>query len=61
MLNNAHQDALQSHLDKALGRRDQFYGGFAFQSTRADNVNLFNFIDETGTLGITGNIHGRTG
>ncbi len=57
VLNNAHQDALQSHLDKALGRRDQFYGGFAFQSTRADSVNLFNFTDETGTLGITGNIH----
>ncbi len=57
VLNNTHQDALQSRLDKALGRRDQFYGGFAFQSTRADSVNLFNFVDQTGTLGITGNIH----
>lgn len=57
VLNSAHQDSLQSHLDKALGRRDQFYGGFAFQSTRADSVNLFNFTDETGTLGVTGNIH----
>jgi trimeric autotransporter adhesin len=56
-LNDSHQDSMQSRLDKALGRRDQFYGGFAFQSTRADSVNLFDFIDETGTLGINGNIH----
>ena len=56
-LTDAHQDSLQSRLDKALGRKDQFYGGFNFQSTRADSVNLFNFVDETGTLGINGNIH----
>jgi trimeric autotransporter adhesin len=56
-LNDSHQDALQAHLQKGLGRKDQFYGLFAFQSTRADNVNLFNFIDHTGGLGITGNIH----
>ena len=57
VLNNTHQDALQSHLDKTLGRRDQFYGAFNFQSTRSDNVNLFGFVDQTGTLGINGNIH----
>ncbi len=57
MLNNTHQDSLQSRLDKALGRRDQLYGGFAFQSIRSDSVNLFGFVDQTGTLGINGNIH----
>jgi hypothetical protein len=57
VLNNSHQDALNSRFDKSLGRKDQFYGGFALQSIRADSINLFDFIDETGTLGITGNIH----
>jgi trimeric autotransporter adhesin len=57
VLNNTHQDSLQSKLDKTLGRKDQFYGAFNFQSTRADNVNLFGFVDQTGTLGINGNIH----
>ena len=57
VLNDTHQDSLQSRLDKTLGRRDQLYGGFNFQSTRADNGNLFGFIDHTGTLGINGNIH----
>jgi Carboxypeptidase regulatory-like domain len=57
VLTGVHQDALQSRLDKALGRKDQFYGGFAFQSTRADSVNLFGFVDQRGTLGINSNIH----
>ena len=57
VLNNTHQDSLQSKLDKTMGRKDQLYGAFNFQSTRADNVNLFGFVDQTGTLGINGNIH----
>lgn len=57
VLNSEHQDALQSRLDKTLGRRDQLYGGFNFQSTRADSVNLFSFVDTTDTLGLNGNIH----
>ena len=56
VLNSSHQDALQSRLDKTLGRKDQLYGGFNFQSTRADNVNLFGFVDTTDTLGINANI-----
>jgi hypothetical protein len=57
VLNNTHQDSLQSRLDKTLGRRDQVYGAFNFQSTRSNNVNLFGFVDQTGTLGVNGNIH----
>lgn len=57
VLNSVHQDALQSRLNKTLGRRDQFFGGFSFQSTRADNVSLFNFVDTTDSLGLNGNIH----
>ncbi len=57
VLNGSHQDSLQSHLDKTLGRRDQLYGNFNFQSTRADVVNLFSFVDTTDTLGFNANIN----
>jgi hypothetical protein len=56
VLNNTHTDALQSRFNKNVGRKDQFNGRFAFQSTRADSVNLFGFVDETGQLGINTNI-----
>ena len=56
MLNNTHQDSLQSRFYHNLGRKDQFNGGFAFQSTRSDNVNMFGFVDQTGTLGMNGNV-----
>jgi trimeric autotransporter adhesin len=57
VLNNIHTDALQSRLDKTIGRRDQVYGGFGFRSSRADNANLFNFRDTTNTLGIDTNVN----
>lgn len=52
ILSHNHSDALQSRLDKTLGRRDQVYGGFGFQSMRANAANLFHYIDTTDTLGI---------
>ena len=57
VLNNTHLDALESRLDKTIGRIDQLYGGFGFQSSRADSANLFNFRDATGTLGIGANVN----
>ena len=57
VLNNRHQDQLQTHLDKSIGRKDQVYGVFAYQSTRADSSNLFGFVDTTDTLGINANIN----
>jgi hypothetical protein len=57
VLNSSHQDVVQSRLDKTLGRKDQLYGGFNLQSTRASNANLFGFVDTTDTLGINTNIH----
>jgi hypothetical protein len=57
VINSTHQDSLQSRLDKTIGRRDQLYGGFDFQSTRADTVNLFGFVDAVGSLGMNANIH----
>ena len=57
VLNSSHQDELLSRLDKTLGRKDQLYGGFSFESTRASSANLFGFTDATDTLGITTNIN----
>ena len=51
LLNSTHADALQSRLDKAIGRRDEFYGGFGFQNIRADNLNLFHFQRHYGHAG----------
>jgi hypothetical protein len=56
-LSDSHQDVVQSRLDKTLGRKDQLYGGFNLQSTRAGNVNLFGFVDTTDTLGVNTNIN----
>jgi hypothetical protein len=52
ILSHEHQDAMQSRLDKSIGRKDEVYGGFAFQSTRSDSNNIFGFRDTTGTLGM---------
>jgi len=57
VLNSSHQDALLSRLDKTLGHRDELYGGFNFQSTRASSADLFRFVDTTDTLGINTNIN----
>jgi len=57
VLNSSHQDVVQLRLDKTLGRRNQVYGGFNLQSTRAGNVNLFGFVDTTDTLAFNSNIN----
>jgi hypothetical protein len=57
VLNSTHQDALQTRADKTLGRRDQLYGTFNLLSSRADAVNLFQFVDTTNTLGLNANIN----
>ncbi len=56
-LDTMHQDALQSRLNKTVDNHNQFYGGFAFQSSRQDTPNLFGFLDTTDTLGINTNVH----
>lgn len=52
ILSDTHEDAMQSRMDKNIGQRDEVYGTFAFQSTRADSISLFNFRDTTATLGM---------
>ncbi len=55
ILSSSHEDAMQSRLDKSIGRKDEVFGGFAFQSIRADSISLFGFRDTTGTLGMNAN------
>lgn len=57
LLSDTHQDALQSRLDKTVSHRDSLYGGFGFQSVRANSENLFGFIDTTDTLGLDANVN----
>ncbi|WP_263364932.1 TonB-dependent receptor [Edaphobacter acidisoli] len=57
VLNSSHQDVVQSRLEKELGRKDNIYGGFNLQSTRAGGTNLFNFVDTTDSLGMNTNVH----
>ena len=57
VLSDTHQDVVQTRLDKTLGRRDQVYGTFNFQSTSAASVNLFSFVDTTDTLGLNTGIN----
>ena len=57
VITDTHQDALQSRLDKTIGNKNQFYGGFAFQSIRSSGSNLFGFLDTTDTLGINANVN----
>ncbi len=57
VLNSSHQDVVQLRLDKTLGRKDQLFGNFNLQSTRADTVSLFRFVDTTDTLGLNTNLN----
>ncbi len=57
VLNSSHQDSLFLRLDKTLGRRDELYGSFNLQSTRASDGDLFGFVDKTDTLGLNTNIN----
>ena len=57
IVSDTHQDALQSRFDKTIGSRNPINGGFAFQSTRSSNANLFGFIDTTDVLGINTNVN----
>ena len=55
-LGSNHQDGLQLRLNESLGR-NYLWGRFGFQDSRAQNVNLFGFVDSTDTLGIDSEIH----
>jgi trimeric autotransporter adhesin len=54
-----HQDSLQTRVSKALKRNNQLSGNFAWQSTRADNRNLFSLVDTTNSSGLNAGISWR--
>jgi len=47
-----HQDNLQSRINHFISMKNQIFGTFAWQSTRADNHNIFGFLDKTHSSGI---------
>jgi hypothetical protein len=57
ILNSGHHDALQSRLDKTIGRKDELYGSFNFAGSKTDDSNLFGFKDATGILGMNANVN----
>ncbi|MFC5862909.1 TonB-dependent receptor [Acidicapsa dinghuensis] len=57
VLNATHQDTVQLRLEKSIGHRDHFYGGFNLESTRAESMNLLGFVDTTNVLGMNTNVH----
>lgn len=57
VLNNSHIDALQSRLNRAIGRKDEIYGGVGFRSSRTGSADLFHFVDAIDTLGLEANIN----
>jgi len=52
LLSPTHQDSLQSRFNQFLGRRNQLYGRFAFESTRSASPNIFGFLDTTRSLAV---------
>lgn len=59
LLTSTHMDALQSRLNKTIGRKNQLSGGFAFQSSRSDSPSIFNFLDVTDMFGLNTSINWR--
>ena len=52
LLTPIHQDALQTRVMKSLGRKDQLFGNFSFQSIRRSSPNVFGFVDHSSSLGL---------
>ncbi|HEV2132667.1 MAG TPA: carboxypeptidase regulatory-like domain-containing protein [Terracidiphilus sp.] len=57
VLNSVHQDSMNSRLARHIGTKDNIYGGYNFESTRYNNVNLFGFVDNSAALGMNANVH----
>lgn len=55
LVSDIHQNALQSRFDQTAGRKDEVYGGFAFESSHTAAPTVFGFLDNTGLLGISAN------
>ena len=53
LVTDLHSDALNSNVNKTIGRNNQVSGTFAVTSTRGSNTSLFGFVDTTNVLGIS--------
>ncbi len=51
LVGSLHSDALQARINKAIGRKDNFFGGFGMMSTRTDSTSQFGFVDTSRALG----------
>jgi len=57
IISSQHVDAMQLRLNNfGIRTRDHFNGSFAFQSSRNAQANLFGFVDDTDSLGISSNL-----
>ncbi|HEX4749551.1 MAG TPA: carboxypeptidase regulatory-like domain-containing protein [Bryobacteraceae bacterium] len=56
VVGDTHQDSMQARMNKAIDRRDQVFGGMAFQNTRTSSNSIFNFLDTTDSLGLAANV-----
>jgi trimeric autotransporter adhesin len=59
LVTDTHTDALQSRVQKQIGRKNNIFGQFAFQSIRTAAPNLFNFLDTTDTFGLNAGVNWR--
>ncbi len=59
LLGNTHTDSLQGRYNKPIGRKNFFSALFALQSYRADNPNLFGFLDTSRYFSINSNVNFR--
>jgi hypothetical protein len=60
LVTTTHMDALQARTNKTIGRKNQLAGNFALLSSRADNPNIFNFLDTTDMLAYVAGVNWRT-
>jgi hypothetical protein len=57
LVNDTHQDAVNSNASKTIGRKNQVSGTFAAQSTRTSNQTLLNFVDSGRVLGLNTSVN----
>src|SRR5205085_1178034 len=60
VINTIHTNSLQTNINKANNHKNQLLVNFAMQSTRTGAPNIFNFLDNTRTLGINTAINWTT-
>ena len=53
----ANSDGVQTNLNKTFSMKDQVFGSFGYQRTSGTTPNLFEFVDTTGTSGLSANVN----